>query len=71
MYRRDTETADRRSIAVGGVRCVKADPNGRAPNRRLVVQLGTDANDAKVFRAHAAPQGLCENVIKALKLLAY
>ena len=33
-----------------------------ARNRILVVQLGTDANEAKVFRAHAAPQGLCENL---------
>ena len=43
----------------------------RAPNRILGVQLGTDANEAKVFRAHAAaPQGFCENLINALKLLA-
>ena len=42
----------------------------RAPNRTLVVQLGTDADDAKVFTAHAAPQGLCEDLINALKLLA-
>ena len=26
-------------------------------NRILVVQLGTNANEAKVFKAHAAPQG--------------
>ena len=39
----------------------------RAPNRILVVQLGTNANEAKVFRAHAAPQGLCENLINALE----
>ena len=36
----------------------------------LVVQLGTNANEAKVFKAHAAPQGLCENLINALNLLA-
>ena len=42
----------------------------RAPNRILVVQLGVKANEAKVFRAHAASQGLCENLINALKLLA-
>ena len=42
-----------------------------APNRILVVQLGSDANEAKVFRSHAAPQSLCENVFNALKLLAY
>ena len=39
-------------------------------HRILVVQLGTNANEAKVFKAHAAPQGLCENLINALKLLA-
>ena len=34
-----------------------------------MVQLGATANEAKVFRAHAAPQGLCDNLINALKLL--
>ena len=42
----------------------------RAPNRILVVQLGANANEAQVFRAHAAPQGLCDNLIDAFKLLA-
>ena len=42
----------------------------KAPNRILVVQLGANANEAKVFKAHATPQGLCENLINALKLLA-
>ena len=41
----------------------------RAPNR-LVVQTGESASQAKVFKAHAVPQGLCENLINALKLLA-
>ena len=36
----------------------------------LVVQLCTDEDEAKVFRAHGAPQGLCENLMNALKLLA-
>ena len=31
----------------------------RAPNMILVVQLGTNEDEAKVFRAHAVPQGLC------------
>ena len=35
-----------------------------------MVQLGTNEDEAKVFRAHAVPQGLCENLISALKLLA-
>ena len=42
----------------------------RAPNRILVVQLGANANEVKVFEAHAAPLGLCDNLINALKLLA-
>ena len=36
----------------------------------LVVQTGESVNQAKVFRAHAVPQGLCGNLINALKLLA-
>ena len=35
-----------------------------------MVQPGADANEAQVFRAHTAPQGLCEHLINALKLLA-
>ena len=42
----------------------------RAPNRILVVQFGANANEAKVFKAHAAPLGLCDHLINALKLLA-
>ena len=42
----------------------------RAPNRILVVQLGVNANEAKVFKAHATPLRLCDNLINALKLLA-
>ena len=42
----------------------------RAPNGILVVQLGTNEDEAKVFRAHAVPQGLRENLINALKVLA-
>ena len=39
-----------------------------APNRILVVQVGTNATEA--FKAHAAPQGPCDNLINVLKLLA-
>ena len=35
-----------------------------------MVQLGTNEDEATFFREHAAPQGLCENLINALKLLA-
>ena len=41
-----------------------------APNEILLVQLGANANEATVFRAHAAPLGLCDNLVNALKLLA-
>ena len=34
------------------------------------MQFGTKKDEAKVFRALAVPQGLCENLINALKLLA-
>ena len=42
----------------------------RAPHRLLVVQTGESVNQAKVFKAHAVPWGLCGNLINALKLLA-
>ena len=35
-----------------------------------VIQDSTDRGEAKVFRARAAPQGVCNNLISALKLLA-
>ena len=34
------------------------------------MQACSSIEQAKVFKAHAAPQGLCENLINALKLLA-
>ena len=40
------------------------------PRGLLVVQTGAGASQAKVFKAHAAPQGLCENLMNALNLLA-
>ena len=35
----------------------------------LVIQDSADLREANVFRAHAAPQGMCDNLINALKLL--
>ena len=35
-----------------------------------VVLTGDSIDQAKVFKAHAVPQGLCSNLINALKLLA-
>ena len=40
------------------------------PDRLLVAQTGEGINQAKVFKAHAAPHGLCGNLRNALKLLA-
>ena len=34
-----------------------------------MVQTGESVNQAKVCRAHVVPQGLCGNLINALKLL--
>ena len=34
------------------------------------MQTGESVEQANVFKAHAIPQGLCENLINALKLLA-
>ena len=41
----------------------------RQPNRLLVVQTDDSIEQAKVFKAHAIPQGLSANLINALKLL--
>ena len=42
----------------------------RQPNRLLVVQTGESFEQAKVFKAHAVPRGLCAILINPLKLLA-
>ena len=39
-------------------------------NRILVVQLCANANEENVLGVHAAPLGLCDNLVNALKLLA-
>ena len=38
--------------------------------RILVIQDSTDNREVKVFRAHAAPHGACDNLINALRHLA-
>ena len=42
----------------------------RNPNRVRVKQDSMDRSEAKVFRAQAPPQGACENLVSARKLLA-
>ena len=59
-----------RSTAAGGARSVEKTCERRAPNRLLVAQSGESASQAKVFKAHAVPQGLRENLINALNVLA-
>ena len=44
--------------------------NWKSPNRVLAIQDSTSRRVAKVFRARAAPQGVCNNLINALKLSA-
>ena len=66
---KETATTESRSTAVGGAQSVEKF-EWRAPNRLTV---GTKQVSVPVrqrfFSAHAAPQGLCENLINALKLL--
>ena len=42
----------------------------KQPNRLSVVQTGDSIEQAKVFKTHAVPHGLCANLISALKLPA-
>ena len=48
----------------------KKQCNWKHPNRVLTIQDSTDRREAKVFRLHAPPQGMCENLVNALKLSA-
>ena len=43
--------------------------NRENPNRVLVIQNSADPSEAKVIRAQAPPQGACNNLVCALKLL--
>ena len=58
-----------RSSAAGGVRLAAAKTIGRPRSDFWSYQDSTDRQEAKVFRAHAAPHGVCDNSINALKLL--
>ena len=42
----------------------------KQPNKVSVVQTAESIEQAKVFKAHAVPQGLCTNLVNALQLLA-
>ena len=54
----------------GGQQIVEKKYDWKQPNRLLVVQSGDSVEQARVFKAHAVSQGLYENLINALKLLA-
>ena len=58
-----------RSSAAGDVRPAAASTIRKAPTRILVIQDNMIRRDAKVFSAHATPQGVGDNLISALKLL--
>ena len=57
-------------IATVSLRKTREKYDCKQPNRLFVVQTGDSIGQAKVFKAHAALQGLCANLINALKLLA-
>ena len=62
--------SNRRSIAVGGVRYVEENTNGKHPTGYWFCSSVPMPMKLKTSKAHAAPQGLCEKLIDALKLLA-
>ena len=59
-----------KDVTIGGVICGGRKYDWKQPARLLVVQTGESVNQAKVFKAHAVPQGLCGNLMNALKLRA-
>ena len=58
-----------RSTHLGGVRHVERNTID-ATEQAFGRTNGDSIDQAKVFKAHAVPQGLCVNLINALKLLA-
>ena len=62
-------TSGRRNGATGGVRLLAVSTIGGLRTGSLVVQDSVDPREATVFRAHAAPQGLCDNFTNSLRLL--
>ena len=58
-----------RSNATGGAQLVENNTIGGTRTESRISRRERHACDAKVFRAHATLQGICENLINALKLL--
>ena len=71
-YRRDTETAitERRSTAVGVVRCVEANTNGERPTGYWWCSSVSMPMKRRCSKRTQRRLGLCGNLINALKLLA-
>ena len=63
-------SAGKKQLQLVVARSVEKEMIGERPTGRPVVQTGVSASQAKVFKVHAAPQGVCENLINALELLA-
>ena len=59
-----------RRKAMGGVRRAAASTVGGVRTESWSYKMGTDRREPKVFRAHAPPHGVCDNLINALELLA-
>ena len=66
---RGTAATGRRSNATGGARFVAVSMIGGLRTGFFVVQYSTNRREAKVFRAHAAPQGMCDNLTNSVKVL--
>ena len=59
-----------RSSATGGVQLAAASTTGGFRTESWSYEILQTAEKQKVFRAHVAPQGVCDNLINAIKLLA-
>ena len=59
-----------KNIQIGGARSVEKNKTGSNQTGSWWCKPGESVNQAKVFRAHAVLQGLCGNLIDALKSLA-
>ena len=55
---------------MGGVQLAAASTIGGPRTESWSYKTARTTENAKVFRAHAAPQGVCDTVINGLKLLA-
>ena len=66
---RETATTERRSIVAGGVQHAEANTNGERPTGYWWCKSEPTQTERKVLKAHAAPLGLCDNLINALKLV--